>query len=75
MAGLNHQACGELDPRIGCALPSTRVSFQNIPIKMTKPIPIRKVVDMIATVRNTSPIESGTIARLIACHAPLVKFT
>jgi len=22
MAGLNHQACGELDPRIGCALPS-----------------------------------------------------
>ncbi len=73
MAGLNHQVPGELvlSHRL---LPRAPRSFQNIPIKMKKPISIRKVVDMMATVRNTSPVESGVIARLIASQPPLGKF-
>jgi hypothetical protein len=74
MASLNHQVPGELVARIDCALPGAR-SFQKIPIRMKNPISIRKVVDMMATIRNTSPVGSRVIARLIACRAPLVKFT
>ena len=58
MAGLDYQVRGELDHSIGCALPAARF-FQNIPIKMKKPTSIRKVMDMIVTVRNTSLTERG----------------
>ena len=59
--------------RVDCTLPRAPRSFQNIPTKMKNPISIRKVTDMTATVRNTSPAGSRVIARLIACHAPLVN--
>ena len=41
------------------ALPMLRVPYQNIPIRMKKPTSIRNVVDMMVTVRNTSPAEKG----------------
>jgi hypothetical protein len=73
MAGLNHQVRGgELDPRIGCALPRARAprSFQNIPIKMKKPISIRKVTLMMATIRNASPADREFMTCLASCEVP-----
>ena len=48
-------------PRIGCALPQIARSFQSIPIKMKSPTSVRKVTLMIATVRNTSLAERGSM--------------
>ncbi len=62
MAGLDYQVHGELDlhiGHIGSALPCSARSFQNIPIRMKKPTSIRKAMDMVATVKNTSPAERG----------------
>jgi hypothetical protein len=61
MAGLNYQVHGELDLRIGCALPSAARIFQIIPIKMKTAISVRKVTLMIATVRNTSLAGRGSM--------------
>jgi hypothetical protein len=69
MAGLNHQVPGQLDPRIGCTLSRAR-SFQNIPIKVKKPTSIRKVIDIMVTVRNTSLADNGFMARLAALRSP-----
>jgi hypothetical protein len=60
MAGLNHQVPGELAPSHRLHFPHSACSFQNIPTKMKKPISIRKVVDMMATVRNTRPSGPGS---------------
>ena len=56
MAGLNHQVHGELDPRVGCALPGARDSFR-FPIKMKRAISVRKATLMIETVRHMSALE------------------
>jgi hypothetical protein len=69
MAGLNHQVPGQLDPRIGSTLSRAR-SFQNIPIQVKKPTSIRKVIDMMVTVRNTSLADNGFMARLAALRSP-----
>ncbi len=44
-----------------CALPSTARIFQIIPIKMKTATSVRKVTLMIATVRNTSLAERGSM--------------
>jgi hypothetical protein len=59
MAGLDHQIHGELDPSYRPRAAQRARSLQNIPNKMKRPTSIRKVEDMIATVRNTSPAERG----------------
>ena len=60
MAGLNHQACGELDHSQGLRVAQIARSFQSIPIKMKSPTSVRKVTLMIA-VRNTSLAERGVM--------------
>lgn len=42
--------------------------FQSSPIRMKAPTSVRNVMLIMATVRNTSPVGSGVIARLIACQ-------
>ena len=69
MAGLNHQLRGELD-HLHRLRAAQSALLQNIPIKMKKPTSIRKVIDMMATVRNASPADRGVIACLARCEAP-----
>ena len=61
MASLNHQACGVLD--FASAAPFVRIarSCQSVPIKMKISTSARKVALMIATVRNTSLAERGSM--------------
>ena len=66
MAGLNHQVRGKLGLRIRCALPRAQF-IQIIPIKMKRAISVRKVIDMMATVRNASPAGRRVIACLARC--------
>jgi hypothetical protein len=58
MAGLNHQVCGVLD-LAGAAHSPDDAFLQRIPIKMKTPTSVRKVMLIIATVRNTSLAERG----------------
>jgi len=51
-----------------------RAGIQKIPIKAKKPISIRKATDMIATVRNASLADMGTMACL-RLWDPFDKFT
>ena len=61
MAGLNNQILGELDHSQGLRVAQIARSFQSIPIKMKSPTSVRKVTLMIATVRNTSLAERGSM--------------
>ena len=63
MAGLNHQARGELDGSLRGAR-----AFQIIPIRMKRATTVRKVTLMMATVRNASPADRGVMAYLTRCE-------
>ena len=60
---------GELDLRVGCALPRAPAIIQIIPIKMKRAISVRKATLMMATVRDTSAANRGFMSRLASCEA------
>jgi hypothetical protein len=61
MAGLNHQACGELDPRIGHPRPRAH-SFQNIPSRMKNPTSVKSTARLLSWVDRTSLSQPSTVA-------------